>query len=288
MGYVPLSLSDLTVAALLVLANGALSVALTLRFEWKLAIAVARMVVQLLLAALVLRFVFAQTGIAWSLAVLAVMAAAAIAEGALRPERRFATLLLRIASGSVAFAAGLLATLVALALVQPATWYAPRYLVPLFGLISGTAIAAGSLVIDAMTYAAARERDEIETRLALGATRFAAFESILRRAIAVGLLPLIVILSTAGIINVPGMLAGQVLAGVDPVEAAKYQILLMLLIAGASATAAVAAGFVSIYLLTDDRDRLRLDRLTPKRSSQAKKPLLPAWLARQLRSMHRP
>jgi len=287
MGYVPLSLSDMIIAALLVIANGALSVALSLRFEWKLAIAIARMIVQLLLVSLLLRYVFAQTGIGWSLLVLSAMAAAAVAEGALRPERRFATLLLRVTSGSAAFAAGLLATLVALALVQPAVWYAPRYLVPLLGLIGGTAIAAGALVIDAMTYAAARERAQIETRLALGATRFAAFESSLLRAIAVGLLPLFVILSTAGIFNVPGMLAGQILAGVDPVEAAKYQILLMLLIAGASATAAVAAGFVSVYLLTDNRDRLRLDRLTPKTKSQAKKLALPNWLSRRLRSMLR-
>jgi putative ABC transport system permease protein len=58
------------------------------------------------------------------------------------------------------------------------------------------------------------------------------------------------------------MMTGQILAGIDPVEAAKYQVMIMFLIAGATAIAVLAAALASVHLLTDDRHRLRLERLT--------------------------
>lgn len=260
-GYVPLSMTDLAIAALLVAINGALSVALGLRFEGRLAFAVARMAAQLVLAALVLKFIFEQTSPAWSLAVLTVIAAVATAEVARQPERRFAGLVPLLSTSFTAFASGLLATAVALLIVRPSLWYAPRFLLPLLGMIAGNALAGAALVIDSITYAACRERNAIETRLALGEPRLVAMGPLLRRGLRAGLMPIIVMLSTVGIVTLPGMMTGQVLAGVDPVEAAKYQILLLLLIAGAGITAAVAAGFATLHFLSDDRARLRLDRL---------------------------
>lgn len=58
------------------------------------------------------------------------------------------------------------------------------------------------------------------------------------------------------------MMTGQILSGVDPQEAVKYQVFITLLIGGATGLGVLAAVFASIWRLTDDRDRLRLDRLT--------------------------
>ena len=68
-------------------------------------------------------------------------------------------------------------------------------------------------------------------------------------------------MAATGIVALPGMMTGQILAGVDPSEAVKYQLLVMLLIGGGTALGVLLAVFGAIRLLTDDRDRLRLDRL---------------------------
>jgi len=57
------------------------------------------------------------------------------------------------------------------------------------------------------------------------------------------------------------MMTGQILAGVEPLEAVKYQLMIMFMIAGGTTLGAVTAVFVGLHRLTDNRDRLRLDRL---------------------------
>jgi putative ABC transport system permease protein len=68
-------------------------------------------------------------------------------------------------------------------------------------------------------------------------------------------------MSAAGVVTLPGIMTGQILAGFDPVEAVKYQILLMFLLSGGSGLAALIASYLAAWRLTDDRQRLRLDRL---------------------------
>ncbi len=260
--YVPLSASDLIIAASLVVLNGAISFIYGLRLEKTLAIASLRMIVQLAAVALVLKFIFAQNSALWTLIFAVVMAIAAGAEIVMRQERRFKGWRAMLLSSSPAFISGLVTTIIALAVIQPQPWYAPRILLPILGMIVGNALSGVALVLDAMTSAATRERTAIESRLALGATRVVAFEDILRRSLKTGLMPILNAMAAAGVVSLPGMMTGQILAGIDPVEAAKYQIMIMFLIAGATAIAVLAGALASVHLLTDDRHRLRLDRLS--------------------------
>ncbi len=260
--YMPLSMSDLVIAATLVALNGAISFAYGLRLEKTLAIASLRMAVQLAAVALALKFIFAQTSPVWTIMFAVVMAVASCAEIVMRQERRFQGWRAMLLSSSPAFAAGLVTTFIALSVIQPQPWYAPRILLPILGMLVGNALSGVALVLDAMTSAATRERTAIEARLALGATRFVAFENILRRSLKTGLMPILNAMAAAGVVSLPGMMTGQILAGIDPVEAAKYQVMIMFLIAGATAIAVLAGALASVHLLTDERHRLRLDRLT--------------------------
>lgn len=259
--YIPLSLVELALASILIVVNGAISVAYGLRLEKSLAVASLRMVLQLAIVAMALKFIFAQTNPLWTLLFVTVMAVATIAEVIMRQERRLKGWRALSLSASPAFLAGLVTTLVALLLIQPQPWYAPRFLLPILGMLVGNSLSGVALVLDTITGAASRERRVIEARLALGATRHQAFEDILRRGLRTGLMPVLNGMAAAGIVSLPGMMTGQILAGVDPVEAAKYQIMIMFLIAGATAIGVVAGGFAAVHLLTDDRHRLRLDRL---------------------------
>jgi putative ABC transport system permease protein len=104
-------------------------------------------------------------------------------------------------------------------------------------------------------------RAEIEARLALGATRNEALAPLMRDAVRKGLIPIINQMSAAGIITLPGTMTGQILAGMDPLEAVKYQIMLMFLLTGGGGLAAVGAVYLASWSVTDERHRLRTDRL---------------------------
>lgn len=264
--YVPLSLTDLSIAAALVLLNGAISFAYRLRLEKSLVLASLRMIVQLAAVALVLRFIFQQVSPLWTIGFAAVMATGALAEIIMRQQYRLKAWVPLLLSASPAFLSGLATTLLALAVIQPSPWYAPRFLLPILGMLAGNTLSGVALVLDTLTSTAERERAIIEGRLALGATRLEAFQDILRQAMRTGLMPVLNSMAAAGIVALPGMMTGQILAGIDPVEAAKYQILIMFLIAGATAIAVLTSGLVIVHFITDDRHRLRLDFLVKSKS----------------------
>ncbi len=130
----------------------------------------------------------------------------------------------------------------------------------------GSVLNGASLALDTLLDGVVRERSAIEARLALGGTIALAMRPLVRRAIRNALLPIINQMSAAGIVTLPGIMTGQILAGMDPMEAVKYQILLMFLLAGGSGLAAVTAVYLALRRLTDARQRLRLDRLLPRRT----------------------
>ncbi|MEL6679573.1 MAG: ABC transporter permease, partial [Pseudomonadota bacterium] len=83
----------------------------------------------------------------------------------------------------------------------------------------------------------------------------------MRHAVRSGLMPSINAMSAIGLVTIPGMMTGQLLANADPLQAAKYQMLLMFLIAGVSVLGVIGAVYAMAFRLTDDRHRVRLDRL---------------------------
>jgi putative ABC transport system permease protein len=268
MSYVPLTFFDLVLAATLLVANGLLSFAFRLGLERTIAISAARMVVQLAAVALALKFIFKLDSPVWTLLLALFMTAAAAYEVTSRQERRVEGLPFIGLGAGAPFIASLVATMFAtLAVIGPDPWYAPRYVLPIFGMMLGNALSGTSLVLDAVTSGAQRERSAIEARLALGAPRFEALEPVLRRALTTGLMPILTAMAATGVVSLPGMMTGQILAGIDPVSAAKYQVMILFLIAGSTGLAVVATGLGAVLLITDERQRLRLDRLTVKTSS---------------------
>ena len=153
---------------------------------------------------------------------------------------------------------------VALALataIRPSPWFNPRNLVPLAGIILGNVRKAAPLTLDGVLGGAERERESIEARLALGTTYWVAIGPTLREAMRRGLVPIIDQMSAAGVVTLPGIMTGQIIAGMDPIEAAKYQILLMFLLSDDSGICVLLSGYLAARGLSDKRERLRLDRL---------------------------
>ena len=260
-----LSPFDIGIAAVLIVLDAVLSVLLRLRLHWQLALAATRMVVQLVLIGFVLRAVFAIASPVITLALILVMVAIAGTEVASRPEQRlgrFGNYI--VGATSVSLATFLTAILALTTAIRPSPWYDAHYAVPLAGIILGNVLNGASLALDSLLGGVVREKAAIEAHLMLGHTFQRAMRGLVRTSVRRALLPIINQMSAAGIITLPGIMTGQILAGMDPLEAAKYQILLMFLLSGGSGLAAVAVVYLAAARLTDDRQRLRLDRLTAK------------------------
>lgn len=262
MNSMPLSFGDLSLAAILVMFNAALSLGLQLKIHRSLLIAAVRMVVQLLLVGLVLRLVLEMRSPLVTLLVILLMLLAAAREVATRPKTRLSGTGMYAISGVVVSVSSLLTvTLALLTAIRPQPWYDPRYAIALMGIVLGSVLNSASIALDSFFSHVRSSQKMIEARLALGATRHQALQPYLVMAVRSGLLPVINQMSAAGIITLPGIMTGQVLAGMDAFAAARYQILLMFILAGASALAAIGSAYLAAYWMTDERHRLRLDRL---------------------------
>lgn len=258
---VTFSVFDLSVAGLLVICAAAASWALSLGVHRQLLWAAGRLIAQLLLVGLVLRALFASESMLLGLGLVVLMVGAAIYETAARPQQRMAGRF-----NAVASAAGIGASVMLIVVLAGATLrhdqhvLQPRVLVPIAGIVLGTAMTAASLALNTLLDNLRRERLAIEAQLALGVGRFRALAPVVRGALRNGIIPTLNQMAGAGIITLPGLMSGQVLAGADPVQAAYTQIFLSLLLSVAALISAAGVVGVAILRLTDHRDRLRLDR----------------------------
>ncbi|HUH87930.1 MAG TPA: iron export ABC transporter permease subunit FetB [Pusillimonas sp.] len=254
---------DLAIASLLVLLNATLSLLLNLKLGRALIIAAVRATVQLLLVGLVLKSVFASASIPLMLGLAALMIALASYEVWSRQKQRFAAAW-GVGIGAYATtAAAVLVMLFAISTLRSAPWHMPEVFIPFMGIILGSVMNGVSISLNVFNTGLLRERPAIEAQLALGATRGDALKPLQRNALRSGLIPIVNQMSAAGIITLPGMMTGQILAGMAPFEAAKYQILVMFLLAGGAGLGALAATSLALWRATDNRHRLRLDRLSP-------------------------
>ena len=243
-GYLELSYLQVGGAALLILVNGGISLALRLDLEKRLLLAAVRTVVQLLLIGLVLQWVFAVSR--WYVVVALMLAMALIAGVAAvrRTGRRYPGIWWN-AVLSVWASSWLITAAALFGIVDVDPWFTPQYAIPLLGMILGNTLNGISLGLDRLGEELTGRRGEVEGLLALGATRWEAARRAVRQAVRTGTVPIVNTMMVVGIVSLPGMMTGQLLAGVDPVQAVKYQVVIMFLIASGT-----ALGTVSVVLLS--------------------------------------
>ncbi|MBS0002116.1 MAG: iron export ABC transporter permease subunit FetB, partial [Thioalkalivibrio sp.] len=259
---ISLSAWDLALAALLVVALAGLTLWARLGVGRSLLIAGVRTVLQLLLVGLVLQTLFDHAQLGWVALMALVMLAIAGYEVMARQERRFAGIWGYGIGASTMFVSAFVVTVLALTtMVGPTPWWEPQYAIPLLGMLLGNTMTGIALGLDRLTQTVWRERRVIEGRLALGETWISASATMRREAARSGLMPTINAMAAAGVVSLPGMMTGQILSGVPPAEAVKYQILIMFLIAGGTGFGALGAVWLASKRLFDQRSRLRLDRL---------------------------
>jgi len=239
----------LALASALILVAIALSAWQRLGLAKSLAIGGIRAVIQLTLIGHVLVWVFDTNRWYCVLAVLllmvltATLAATPRLGGASAQPRLWPICFVSILIGS-----SLSLAYVGVVVVDVTPWYNPRYLIPLFGMILGNAMNGAALAAERLQSEIETGRALIEAYLALGASAQQASAAPAQRAIVAAMIPTINALAVVGLVSLPGTMTGQILAGSSPTLAVRYQLVVVFMIA--AATALTAAGVVLWYRRT--------------------------------------
>jgi putative ABC transport system permease protein len=204
---------DIATAASLILLDAALTILLKLRLHWQIAIAAARMVLQLVAIGYFASLHFFPEQRRSHTAPHSRDGARRRARGRRPPgtpahgpdEFRHRLRQCRLCN----LRYGLALTTA----IRPQPWFDPHYAIPLAAIILGSVLNSASLALDSFLGSVRLERPAIEARLSLGQTYGEAIAPMVRDAIRRGLLPIINQMSAAGIVTLPGIMTGQILAG---------------------------------------------------------------------------
>nr|WP_239565583.1 iron export ABC transporter permease subunit FetB [Brevibacillus fulvus] len=124
----------------------------------------------------------------------------------------------------------------------------PQYLVPLSGMILGNAMVVSGLFLSQLKREVNSSRGEIETLLSLGATRRQAIQPVIKRVIKASMIPTFDTMKTMGLVQLPGTMTGMIIAGASPVDAVKYQIMIMFSLAAAATLSAMVLALLCYSL----------------------------------------
>jgi len=264
-GYLSLEYWQVAAAAALIVVNGVVSLMLRLRMGTQLVVASVRTVVQLLLVGLVLEWVFRfdRWYLVLALASLMTLIAGLTAIG--RTERRYRGIWIDavISIWSSAWMVMGFALFVVLHGIEK--WFQPQYAIPLLGMVLGNTLNGVTIGLHSFLEALVRERDQIDSLLALGATRWEAARHPVQHSVRTGMIPIINSMMIVGLVSLPGMMTGQLVSGMSPIEAVKYQIVIMFLIASATALATVATVLLCWRRVFNHRHQFLHHRITKRR-----------------------
>jgi putative ABC transport system permease protein len=246
-----------TVASgLLTLALVAIAVALSLLerlgLERDIAVAVVRSFAQLAAIGFVINFIFGLESVGAVLLLLVVMVLFAAFTSSRRAKGMPWAFPVALLAVSVA-AASTLGLLLALQIVPPTA----RYLIPLGGMVIGNTMNTASLTMTRIRDDLSEQRLKVESALALGATSRQAVSPILKTSLQRAMIPLIDSTKTAGLVFLPGAMAGMIIGGADPLEAVRLQIVVLYMLLGGVSVAAIVVGLLSYRAFFTPRHQLR-------------------------------
>jgi putative ABC transport system permease protein len=174
--YVPIDNGQLALAAMLIGINLILSIGLQLRLEKQLWIGSIRMTVQLLLIGYILNWIFALQSAWLVLGVTLTMTLLAGQSAVGRTKRRYPGMFWN-SFVSIFASSALMIGVIVTSIIRVEPWYNPQYVIPMLGMILGNALTGISLALDRLTEDLTLRRDQIESLLALGATRWEAAQA---------------------------------------------------------------------------------------------------------------
>lgn len=238
--YSAIHYPQLLMAGGFVLLAGALSVAYRLKLERDLALGAVLAFVQLSLVGYLLTVIFAlkSPGPVFAMYTATALFATRLARRKVRTRGVsifWPTFLAMIST--CFFVSSLMSGLI----LQAKPWWEAQYFIPVGGMIAGNAMNALSIALERFFSELRLRRAEVEAALCLGASPAEAGRDMFRNALRAGMINSINALMGVGLVSLPGMMTGQILAGVPPLQAIRYQLAIMLVLTAAAALSSFAA-----------------------------------------------
>ncbi|KAG9292399.1 hypothetical protein G9A89_015269 [Geosiphon pyriformis] len=143
-------------------------------------------------------------------------------------------------------------------------FWEPSKFIPVMGMLLGNSMNGVAIGLGSTLRQLSEQREKIENYLAFGASRWEAARPVAMEAIRIAMLPTINDMSVIGLISIPGMMTGQIIAGAPVMNAVKYQQIIMFMITASVALSVLASVFLCVYTCIDKTHRLRTDRITEK------------------------
>lgn len=216
--------------------------------------AVVRTVLQLIFVGYILKFIFQASNVFLSLAmVLIILYNASVQANKRNPNGKKSLLHPFLA---LLVATGLTLTILVL---SGAIQFIPSQVIPISGMLASNAMTAIGLSYRAMYKSFTDNRQQVLEKLSLGATVKLASQDILREAIKTGMQPTIDSAKTVGLVSLPGMMSGLIFAGVDPVHAIRYQIMVMFMLLSATSLASVIASYAAYQTYFTNKAQVEFD-----------------------------
>jgi putative ABC transport system permease protein len=260
MALFQLSFGDVAISLILMAVAIALSRLESLGIERSLAIGTVRAFAQLTLIGFALKVLF-QVNTPWLLlVVLIVMITVASYESVRRQQVKLPGLFFIT---SIALSLALLVSLgvVAILIIRPDPWYNLVVLIPLSGMVLGNGLNIVSLSVNRFIGEMELRRESVEVALSLAAPPHKALHPAFRNAVSGALIPSINALMTVGLVQLPGVMTGQILAGMPAVEAVKFQIVIMMMWITTGVISGVVATRLLMTRLVNPRWQVRWDLL---------------------------
>ncbi|MBM7601578.1 putative ABC transport system permease protein [Virgibacillus halotolerans] len=134
--------------------------------------------------------------------------------------------------------------------ITPAT---PQYIIPISGMIVGNSMVLSILFLNRFTSEVETHENETELILSLGGTPKQAIHRQLTDSIKASIIPTIESQKTIGLVQLPGMMSGQIIAGADPVQAVQFQLLILFLVMTSAIITSIMLGYLSYPTLFNQR-----------------------------------
>ncbi|MEI4770395.1 iron export ABC transporter permease subunit FetB [Psychrobacillus sp. FJAT-51614] len=201
-----------------------------LDLEKDIAIGTIRAAIQLLAVGYVLQFVFQSENLLFIVLIVCIMILVAASNAAKR-AKGMTGVFWRIILSIVTMEVLMMGLLLGLQIIDAT----PQYIIPISGMTIGNAMVACGLFLTQLKRETERSKGEIETLLSLGATSRQAIQEVLKRSVKFSMIPTIDSMKTVGLVQLPGMMTGMIIAGANPVEAVRYQILIVFVFTSSSA-----------------------------------------------------
>ncbi len=248
-----LSNESLLMATVLIVIAVIVSYQQRMRLELEILHSALRAVVQLVVVGYVLHFIFGADHPMFTGGVLLVMLISAAVNGGKRGSG------IQHASWIAGIGIGI-GAIITLAILLSANVlsFTPYQMIPVGGMVMSGAMVAVGLCFRQITTSFKSRQQEVQIKLALGATPMQACKAILRSALIFSLQPTIDSAKTLGIVSLPGMMTGLILAGMSPMEAIKYQIIVIFMSFSTISIAIAIAGYLSCRQFFNTKEQLIL------------------------------